>query len=443
MINRFREVTVLAAAIGLALGGPAAASEVSDRILDFTRNGEIRQALELARGHISEMEGDPDFDFAYGLAVLESGNPGAAVFAMERVLQHQPDNPRARLELARGYYLLEQYQPARREFERVLAADPPEQVRDNVQRYLDRIRLREGRYRTTSSAYIEFGGGFDDNVNSAPDDVRSVTLIPGFAGIDPNSLSVDDGFFDITAGANITHPLKPGLMASAGASAHHQANWDEDDFDRSSLDGNLGIALLQGKNHFNLKLQGQKYWVGGDEYRDLVGVTGEWRYAYNAATMANAFVQGVELDFPANPYRDSRQWLAGIGGLHAYSGKVRPVVFGALYLGKEFAERDAADAEILVDREMVGGRLGVQVTLRPDLSADLVAHYRISDYLKQDPLFRTEREDKYAKLELGATWLFREDWSLRAEVSHVRNDSTIDIHEYDGTRFGLTFRHEF
>lgn len=148
----------------------AFSASIPEQISSLRSSGAVSQAMALAQQHLKDLEGNVSFDFAYGLAAIDAGFPSHAVFALERVLQHQPDNLRARLELARGYFLLEQFESARIEFNRVLDTNPPENVQNNVNRYLDIIRLRESRYKTTSSFFVEFGGGRDDNVNSAPDD---------------------------------------------------------------------------------------------------------------------------------------------------------------------------------------------------------------------------------------------------------------------------------
>lgn len=47
--------------------------------------GQYERALVLGDENLEEWEGDPEFDFLYGLAALEAGSPNDAVFALERV----------------------------------------------------------------------------------------------------------------------------------------------------------------------------------------------------------------------------------------------------------------------------------------------------------------------------------------------------------------------
>ena len=67
---------------------------------------QFQQAFQQASAMQSQNEGDPRFDFLYGLAALETGNYNEAVFALERVKFSTPNVIRPRLELARAYLKL-------------------------------------------------------------------------------------------------------------------------------------------------------------------------------------------------------------------------------------------------------------------------------------------------------------------------------------------------
>ncbi len=157
--------------LGLGLAGtllalPSWALDVG-ALRQAYESGRAQQAYDLALIDLEEGEGDPAFDFYYGVAAIDSGHLNEGVFALERVLLVQPGHLRARLELARGYFLLREDSRAQQEFKAVLAQNPSENVRANVQRFMDAIRLREGRYRPTSSAFVEAGFGHDTNVSSS------------------------------------------------------------------------------------------------------------------------------------------------------------------------------------------------------------------------------------------------------------------------------------
>ena len=95
-------------------------------------SGQHEEAFELGQTHLGEWEGDPDFDFLFGLAALESGRSNEAVYALERVATTATNRllrDRATLELARAYFVTNNLAASKNLFNSVLEQDPPLVVR--------------------------------------------------------------------------------------------------------------------------------------------------------------------------------------------------------------------------------------------------------------------------------------------------------------------------
>ena len=132
-----------------------------ETLQNLLRSQKTQSAYDYANQYLEEMEGDPYFDYVYGVSAIDTGHASQGVFALERVLLVFPEDHVARLELARGYFILEEYARAREEFEEVLKTNPPEGVQETTIAFLDKIRLKEARYKTTSNGFIELSLGTD------------------------------------------------------------------------------------------------------------------------------------------------------------------------------------------------------------------------------------------------------------------------------------------
>lgn len=90
-------------------------------------------------------EGEPDGEayarFQEGSRLLDSGNAHAAVIALERARELEPEKGSIREALARAYFRSQQVDAARREFEKVLELDP---VNDYAHFGLGMCLLRKG-----------------------------------------------------------------------------------------------------------------------------------------------------------------------------------------------------------------------------------------------------------------------------------------------------------
>ncbi|HEY5716878.1 MAG TPA: hypothetical protein VIS52_00170, partial [Motiliproteus sp.] len=156
-------------AFAALLAGAVHASALTDQLNRLVANGEMEQAYREASPHQQQLAGEPDYDLPYGIAAIDTGHINEGVFALERVLFLQPANHRARLEYARGLFILGEDAQARQAFNRVLdEADPPTSVREKVEQFLAAIRRRESRYSTSARGYVGLGIGHDSNINSAP-----------------------------------------------------------------------------------------------------------------------------------------------------------------------------------------------------------------------------------------------------------------------------------
>ncbi len=128
------------------------------------------QAYVLADRLAEDNEGESSFDFQYGLAALETAHYDQALFAFERLVLIQGDQPRYRLELARTHFFLRNLERAQIEFQRVLKQHPPKEVQQNVQDFLRKIVQLQRSVEPKFNATFDMAAGFDSNINSATDE---------------------------------------------------------------------------------------------------------------------------------------------------------------------------------------------------------------------------------------------------------------------------------
>ena len=210
----------LAVALGSALGTAHADDAVNNQARELLSQKRAAAAYELLAPLAEAEAGNPEFDYLLGIAALDAGHPGEAVFALERVLAVAPDNTLARAEIARAYYALSELETARREIEHVKASgNVPEGATATLDKYLSLIeRARGGGTRVRG--YLSIAGGYDTNANSGTD--QSSIAIPF---LNTNALfqlvdqarSTESPYALVAGGLDITHPLNKQLSLVGGA----------------------------------------------------------------------------------------------------------------------------------------------------------------------------------------------------------------------------------
>lgn len=433
---------ILVALAGLLFGLTARADIVED-LQRLYASGDTSAAFELARKHQFDMEGDPAFDYEFGITAIDAGHYSQGVFALERVLLQNPGDQRTRLELARGYFLLEQYDRARREFETVLAAEPPDAVTENIRRFLNIIRIKEGRYKSTARLTFDLDRGWDSNVNSAPFTPEFFSPVLGTGTLSSGSTQLGDFYTEANAGGSLTIPVSPGRYVGAALDIHHRANDEHDAFDTDAQTLTLSLTDNVGDLQTRFAFRGQNYELDHTTYRTLGSLSVDARQTLDPRTQLTGFMSYASQHYPGADVRDSDLFNAGIGVVRALEWLGKPVAYGSVYLGQEVPHQTSTAADSVAGRDIKGFTGGLQWTLDDSTSLTATLSWQNSRYQAENSLFLARREDDFGNFGLVLKHLLDDRWSVSAEASTTTNDSNLAINKYDRELLTLNLRYEY
>ncbi len=302
-----------AAALALQLAGlPGTASAAP--LDDIRRQVEASQfdaAWATAQAN-PQLIGDVHFDFPYGVAAINTGHVAEGLLALERHLAAVPANDRARLELARGYFLLGEFTRARAEFEFVLRYNPPAGVRASIAGFLQAMQVREDAGgRAVARLYAEAGFGHDSNVNGGTFH-DNIDLAGNAFPLDASSRQVGDGYGELAVGGQQVMRVSNRLSVFAGADLDQRSNFVQHPYDLGTAGGYIGLTQLGAGALWRLTLGGNELQVGGNRYRDTAQAQGEANFSFGPALALQAFAQYGEMRYnAANEVLDARTSTAG------------------------------------------------------------------------------------------------------------------------------------
>jgi len=199
--------------------------------------------------------------------------------AFERVLIARPDAIRVKLEIARSLYNLGSTETARQYFHEVLESNPPENVKKNIELYLNSIDRSVKEH--FLSGRMSLGVDWDDNANVAPASSQ-IEITTALGDLIP--ISVDRAVRDQIRSStfNLNYLYRPsGASASWNISIlnYNAAYRFSEDLDINLLDVKAGISL-QGRvvswdlygitNHLNLDYTLYQRSYGGGTSLSLV-----------------------------------------------------------------------------------------------------------------------------------------------------------------------------
>jgi len=442
-----RLLAVLLGVFITLLTSTALADELLDKAENLISQKQNQAAFELLVKELPNRAGTADFDLLLGISALDSGHPTMAVFAFERVLDVDPNNARARAELGRAYFEMNENEAARDEFNMVKGQPIPAEVGTTIDKYLAQLDARMAAGKTTKkrfTAYAETTLGYDSNVNAATD--SATITIPALGNatftLDEQSLERDSGFIEPGVGLAFFAPLpnQPSLGVFGAANFHEKYTWNETEFRTRTFDGNLGLSYSKDKNSYRISGIGQYFGLDNDSYRELYGGRAAWLHTWNDRTVVSGYGQWTAQRYDVVPVRDVNQISGGIGVIHLMQHAGDPLISATIFGGSD-AERD--DSRPDVGRDFIGLRMSGEYTYneRTKLMGDFT--YQYSGYGAPDPFLRETRKDHFLYFAAGAEYRLQTHWYLKPEVSYIHNDSSLPINNYDRWQVMTTVRYNF
>jgi hypothetical protein len=411
----------------------------ADDIKALVEQGKAADAYSLG-AKTPELLGQPAFDFYFGVAAIDSGHAGEGVLALERYIVNFPDNANARLELARGYFVLGEDARAHEEFDRVTKTKPPATVQANIDRFLDAIRSRESRYSTTAGFYLEAGYGYDSNVSGGVS--NSNISLPVFGSVVVNQAGVKAGssYSWLAVGGQVSKPIAPGLAIFGAAQADGKFNNANNLFDQNNISGAVGLTYLQNKNFYRATLSHSEVAVDDKRFRDVDSIAGEWHRQIDELQTVSPFVQYAQLRYTGNNQpRDADFYALGLGYRKTFIGNWQPLLTANINGAQEHDIRDRPD----LGRDMYGGRLALSVTPVPKWAVAVGGTYQHSRYQGPDELLLTTRKDNYYAIDATVSYAYSRDLSIRLELLGSKNDSNLELYAYRRDMATLKVRYDF
>lgn len=418
-----------------------------DDIRRQVEGSQFEQAYQTALAN-PQLIGDVHFDFLYGVAAINVGRVPEGLLALERHLSAVPANDRARLELARGYFLLGEYARARSEFEFVLRYNPPAGVRTNITGFLQAMQVRENADRRGSARfYAEAGGGHDNNVNGGTfhDTYRvgNQVFTPELA-----SRQVSDDYAQLAVGGQQLLRVSSRLSVFAGADLDHRANAKQQIYDLSNAGAYIGFTQLSGAALWRATLGASEMLVGGNRYRSALQLSADATLSPGPESSLVVFAQYAEWRHATSVDKDRDQRLTSLGLTYTYnfSGMAwAPAAGVRLSYGQEDNQRQRRD----FSKQGPVLRLfaGVSPLERLRISAGLTASSQ--KYGGADTVYllagdaNAVREDQTIGADVLANYAIDANWSVRAEAQWTITRSNQDLYDSSRKSLALKLRYQF
>ena len=139
----------------------------SEKGMKALETGDIILAKDIVYNLLEKNPGNENINFAYGMICNSLEDYSGAGLSFERVLEANPANQRARVELACAHLAGGEKELAEAAFNEVMAQNPSPEVQDNIKSYIQETQQKKGNWRLVGR--IDAGYFKDNNVNVGPE----------------------------------------------------------------------------------------------------------------------------------------------------------------------------------------------------------------------------------------------------------------------------------
>ena len=425
-------------------------------------NSQPDEAYALLASYEGKHAGDPRFDYIMGIAALDSGMPDHAAFAFERALAANYDFTAARLEMGRAYFQLGAYQQAKSAFDTALAQATSEEVRTDINGYLDEMAIRASVRNTYLTGFVGLTVGRDNNFNNSTKEPR-VRLFDAqnwvIHTIDPINIKVSDNYYAAEAGIQIDQELSSHWGAFASMAYRNRTTFNQTILKTTNLDMRAGLQYETHSNRFRVNAVMGNLNAGGMHNSNTSGIYSDWQHFFTPDVQMNVFFQSMQYRYvdPLLKPNDIDQQALGIGWVYGL-GDGTTSLFGNMYSGNEKDISSSINVNMpglgVVTINPGGGRndgaktfsglrVGGQLIVGEKSTLFTDAGFQTGDYGKTNQQFNLTRMDQIYDISLGMNWHLDRSWTISPKITYLHNESNIDIYTHDRSDISLTIRRDF
>lgn len=426
--------------VALFLISPVAQADVADEIKVLIEQGKPKEAYELGLKNQDQL-GDARFDYAFGVAAIDSGRVSLGVLSLERVLLANPGDDLVRLELARGYFNLGEYQRAKDEFEEVKSHRPPAGVVNTINIYLDLIKAKEKKQRVNGTLYAEFGIGYNSNVNAATAVNSIISPIYGPIQLTGTSTPQSSPFSYLSAGGTINVPLATGITSFTSVSTLSQRYSQVEGYDLGVSNALTGVKFEDDKNVLKVAAFGTIAKQDQIPVPNTIGGGAQYERILNARHSVSVAASSNQLTYQSE-YSVYNSTL-NTGSLGYRVGfpttKWAPVVA----LNANVAQQENTQNQSYLSRRIAGVAATVFALPSDKWAMNVNVGYSRSNYEGQDLIYLASRQDALLSVNAALEYKLTKRWSTRAELTYFDNQSNLTLYSFQQATAALKLRYEW
>ncbi len=357
-----------------------------------------------------------------------------------QILNRQPDLPRVRLELARAYFLNQEYEDAQLQFELVKGGKLPPAVLEKIDIYLTLIRRKKDWNFDFSMALVP-----DSNINQASGGKEECIALGNILLCRPLEEKKKGIGFEIggtfTNYLHFNRDLSLYNIIMVNALEYEQGTFDDYQFFIAT-----GPRYTFENGEISIQPTFRKRWYAGNQYNEEYGVQ------LNTQTVLNRFILNNGLSYSKNVYNDSYIDSVLNGNTAIFNTQLRYIINDRTFIQAGVTYQKDNTKIKSYGSDGLRYRLGIYRILPygfsffSELSLNDLKYHDSQLYITEDyHISENTRKDRIVQFFLYISSSMFEKYNIIPSLQYIYTKSTSNIwtHEYSRQRLNLFFNYRF
>ena len=414
--------------------------------LTYFKNKDYQKSYKLFDELFENNLNDPNINFYLGRSAFELKKYHDAIIAFDRVLFEKPDSLRAKLEMARAYFLTNALVDAKKLFKELKATpNLPANLVKVIDKYIEAVEGKEQRH--SFAGVMIAGFEYDDNTNSKSDnEIYNNVYIPALATyLDMNNSTEEDDAWAYQLIGLINYAYKVNdeiqnkhdiMMFMKGM---FDSKYDSKDIKLVSYTPALSVTHSE-KLTFDYALFIDNLWIDNVNTLRSFGMLPKFTYKYNDKTTLNGHLkyQIKKNQQTVNQSKDSKYVEVGAVLSYVYSKKFTATL-GAVLSNEN---KDKINTEI-IDNNSYALNFGGNYIYSDKLFIAPLLSIKHTNYDDIDPSYLKKKKNKEYKAGVTATYVYSPKTIVQAGLNFTKQDSNVQPDVYSKYIFTLNFVRPF
>ena len=379
-------------------------------------------------------------NFYLARCALEIKRYDDAMAAFDRVLILNSSHTRTRLELARLYYEIGEFEMANNELDIALQAPLPEPVKNNVLAL--KAKMSREQVRHSHAVTLVLGLNYDSNASNDIGGGNSFEL-PGFNNIE---LAGNDEVEDFGFGQTLVYNHGYDFGERGGWALSNQVVGFNKLNNEVSANNVLYLAASSAPTYVHdiykvsFPFEFDKVYLDNEAYMSTLGFGANLSQIVSPTQTIQAGYKLKNMRYDGNKDLNALANVYSLGYRQAFAEKT--LVFGAQLIYEARQQNSSAATDPASLNEVLL-KVDASKTLSAKWRLNGAISYRTTNYIEVDTLFANKRSDQVTKLDFGAAYLLDAKSSVSGGLSHAMHDSNQGSYEYQKTLVSFNYVKSF